>query len=67
MGIKSSMEEEPSLALGSSDVNLLELANAYSTIANQESTMNPYLLHTLSTNTAMRCTTLLPTSIRSFH
>lgn len=34
MGIQSQLDETPSLALGSSDVNLLELANAYSTIAN---------------------------------
>lgn len=34
MGIKSELEDAPSLALGSSDVNLLELTNAYSCIAN---------------------------------
>ena len=34
MGIKSPLEDAPSLALGSSDVNLLELTNAYCTIAN---------------------------------
>ena len=34
MGIESQLDETPALALGSSDVNLLELANAYSTIAN---------------------------------
>lgn len=34
MGIESPLDETPSLALGSSDINLLELANAYSTIAN---------------------------------
>lgn len=34
MGIKSKLDDAPSLALGSSDVNLLELANAYCTIAN---------------------------------
>ena len=34
MGIKSKLEEVPSLALGASDVNLLELVNAYSTVAN---------------------------------
>ena len=34
MGIESPLDETPALALGSSDVNLLELANAYSTIAN---------------------------------
>ncbi len=34
MGIKSKLDETPSLPLGSSDVNLLELANAYCTVAN---------------------------------
>lgn len=34
MGIISPLDETPSLALGSSDVNLLELANAYCTVAN---------------------------------
>lgn len=34
MGIKSKLDETPSLALGSSDVNLLELANSYCTISN---------------------------------
>lgn len=34
MGIRSKLDDAPSLALGSSDVNLLELANAYSTVAN---------------------------------
>ncbi len=34
MGINSPLEELPSLALGASDVCLLELVNAYSTVAN---------------------------------
>lgn len=34
MGIKSPLDDAPALALGSSDVNLLELANAYSTVVN---------------------------------
>ena len=34
MGIKSPLDDEPSLALGSSDVNLLEMVNAYGTVAN---------------------------------
>ena len=34
MGIKSKLDDAPSLALGSSDVTLLELTNAYSCIAN---------------------------------
>ncbi|MDD5860990.1 MAG: transglycosylase domain-containing protein [Prevotella sp.] len=33
MGITSPLDDEPSLALGSSDVNLLELVNAYCTVA----------------------------------
>lgn len=33
MGIKSQLQETPSMALGSSDVNLLEMVNAYSVIA----------------------------------
>ena len=34
MGIKSKLDPTPSLALGSSDVNLLELVNSYSTVVN---------------------------------
>jgi penicillin-binding protein 1A len=34
MGIKSPLDETPALALGSSDVNLLELVNAYGTVVN---------------------------------
>lgn len=34
MGIKSNLDDAPALALGASDVNLLELANAYCTVAN---------------------------------
>ena len=35
MGIRSPLDDAPSLSLGASDVNLLELANAYSTVANE--------------------------------
>lgn len=34
MGIESPLEDAPSLALGSSDVTLLEMTNAYCTVAN---------------------------------
>ena len=34
MGIKSKLDNAPALALGASDVNLLELVNAYSTVVN---------------------------------
>lgn len=44
MGIKSPLEDAPSLALGSSDVNLLELTNAYCTIANDGMHHDPVLV-----------------------
>lgn len=44
MGIKSPLEDEPSLALGSCDVNLLEMANAYSTIADDGKHHEPILV-----------------------
>ena len=44
MGINSPLEDEPSLALGSSDVNLLELACAYSTISNNGMHHDPVLV-----------------------
>lgn len=44
MGITSPLNEEPSLALGSSDVNLLEMVNAYCTIANDGRQHEPVLV-----------------------
>lgn len=44
MGIKSPLDDEPSLALGSSDVNLLELTNAYCTVANNGLHHEPVLI-----------------------
>lgn len=44
MGIKSVLEDAPSLALGSSDVNLLEMVNAYSCIANNGKHTDPVLV-----------------------
>ena len=44
MGIKSELQEEPSLALGSSDLNLLELASAYGTVANNGKYHEPVLV-----------------------
>ena len=44
MGIQSPLDDEPSLALGSSDVNLLEMACAYSTIANNGMHHDPVLV-----------------------
>lgn len=44
MGIKTPLEETPALSLGASDVSLLELVNAYSTVINEGSTHDPILI-----------------------
>lgn len=44
MGIKSPLDDAPALALGSSDVNLLEMANAYCTVANDGKYHEPVLV-----------------------
>lgn len=44
MGITSDLDPTPSLALGSSDVSLLELVNSYSTVANDGMRHNPILV-----------------------
>ena len=44
MGIKSELDPTPSLALGSSDVNLLELVNSYCTVANDGKMHEPVLV-----------------------
>ena len=44
MGIKSPLKDKPALALGASDVNLLELVGAYSTIANDGRHHDPILV-----------------------
>ena len=44
MGIKSPLDNAPSLALGSSDVNLLEMVSAYATVANDGKHHEPVLV-----------------------
>ena len=44
MGIKSPLDETPSLALGSSDVNLLELVNSYCTVINDGIAHDPIFI-----------------------
>lgn len=44
MGIKSPLDDTPSLALGSSDVNLLELVNSYCCVANDGKAHAPVLV-----------------------
>lgn len=44
MGIKSPLHDTPSISLGSSDVNLLELVNAYSTVVDDGRMHEPVLV-----------------------
>lgn len=44
MGIRTPLEETPALSLGSSDVSLLELVNAYCTVINEGKTHDPILI-----------------------
>lgn len=44
MGIKTPLEETPALSLGASDVSLLELVNAYSTVINEGMAHSPVLV-----------------------
>ena len=44
MGIKSPLDDQPSLALGSCDVNLLEMVNAYCVIADNGKHHDPVLV-----------------------
>ena len=44
MGIKSKLDPTPSLTLGASDVNLLEMVNAYCTPVNDGSQIDPVLV-----------------------
>jgi penicillin-binding protein 1A len=44
MGIKTPLEETPALSLGASDVSLLELVNAYTTVINDGKAHDPVLV-----------------------
>lgn len=44
LGIKSNLEPIPSLALGSKEINLLEMTKAYSTFANEGYDVKPYFI-----------------------
>ena len=44
MGIKTKLEKIPSLPLGTIELNILEIANAYATLANEGKRNEPYLI-----------------------
>ncbi len=50
LGIKSSMKEVPSLALGTSEMNIIELTGAYSAFANLGYKINPHLIVKIEDN-----------------
>lgn len=45
VGIVSNLEPIPSLALGTEEISMLEMIKAYSTLANQGSTITPHLIN----------------------
>lgn len=45
VGIVSNLEPIPSLALGTEEISMLEMIKAYSTLANQGSTITPHLVN----------------------
>lgn len=49
MGIKSPIAELPSIALGSSEVNLLEMTTAFAHIANNGAEVTPYVIEEIKT------------------
>lgn len=44
LGIKSNLEENPSLALGTNEINILEMMKAYATFANEGYQIEPYFI-----------------------
>lgn len=50
MGIKSTLDNTPALALGSSDANVLEMVNAYATVANGGIQVEPVLVTQILTS-----------------
>jgi len=50
MGISSKLPEVPSLALGTAEINVLELAGAYASYANKSKPVKPYYLLKIENN-----------------
>ena len=50
LGINSKLNEVPSLALGTSEINIIELTGAYSAFANQGYKVNPHLIIKIEDN-----------------
>lgn len=50
MGVKSELEAVPSMALGTADISMMEMVNAYSAFANKGKVTRPYYLTSITTH-----------------
>lgn len=51
LGIKSDMEKDPSISLGSSSISMMEMAAAYAALANNGVTSYPYFIQSITDRT----------------
>jgi penicillin-binding protein 1A len=50
LGVASPLPNVPSLALGTANVNLMEMTRAYATVASDEETLDPYLIQRITSH-----------------
>lgn len=50
MGVKSELEAVPSMALGTADISVMEMVNAYATFANNGKSPKPFYLTSITTH-----------------
>jgi penicillin-binding protein 1A len=50
MGITSTLEPVPSMALGAADISMMEMVSAYACFANQGKTVKPYYITSITTH-----------------
>jgi penicillin-binding protein 1B len=65
LGIQSPVRAVPSLALGTSEVNVLELTGAYATLANRGTRNTPYTIETIIDSEKNRIETHIPDSVQA--
>jgi penicillin-binding protein 1A len=64
LGLKSDLRDSPTLALGTSEVSLLELTSAYGTLANGGLAINPHAVRRVRTGTGTTLYARAPTRPR---
>ncbi len=50
LGVASPLPDVPSLALGTANVNLMEMTRAFATVASDEETLDPYLIQRIASH-----------------